>query len=186
MFGSVPLELLVPLVAHYWRAPPGQALFGDVNMVALHPLWPVPTVTAVDESGALQEKGGAGHNRSLLATQNGKKHEEPGQLGPFLLTSEQRLPNPEPPRGWRRQEWSPARSSSAGTGSASSPAGWRPDSPRSCSSWPPDWLPNAPGNHDVLENKAETRGGVTEQFFVEKLFEATRPPSTFNTYRMEK
>lgn len=69
MLGSVPLQLLVPLVAHYWRAASGQALLGDVDMVALHPLWPVATVAAVDEPGALQEQGSAGHNWSLLTAE---------------------------------------------------------------------------------------------------------------------
>ncbi len=66
MFGSVPLEFLVALVAHDGRSASGQASLGDVHVVALHPLWPVATVAAVDESGAFEEKGGPGDDWSLL------------------------------------------------------------------------------------------------------------------------
>lgn len=70
------------------------------------------------------------------------------------------IPGPEQRRGWRRPVWSPARSSSAGTGSASCPVEWRPDSLRSCSSWPPGWPPDALESREVLEeyvNKREDR-----------------------------
>lgn len=66
MLGRIPLQLLVSLVAHDGGPAPGQALLGDVHVVALHPLWPVATVTAVDESGALQEEGSASDNWSFL------------------------------------------------------------------------------------------------------------------------
>lgn len=69
MLGSIPLEFLVSFVARNRRSAPGQALLGDIHMVALHPLWPVATVTAVDKSGTFKEKGGAGHNRSFLQEQ---------------------------------------------------------------------------------------------------------------------
>lgn len=70
MFGGVPLEFLVSFVAHNRRSAPWQASFGDIDMVAFHPLWPVATVTAVDKSGTFEEEGGPGHNWSFL--------EEPG------------------------------------------------------------------------------------------------------------
>lgn len=66
MFGGVPLELLVPLVAHYRGSAPGQASFGDIYMVALHPLRPVAPITAVDKTSTFEEEGGTGHNRRFL------------------------------------------------------------------------------------------------------------------------
>lgn len=66
MFGSVPLEFLVSFVAHNRGSAPGQASLGDIYVVALHPFWPVATVTAVDESGAFEEEGGPGHDWSFL------------------------------------------------------------------------------------------------------------------------
>lgn len=66
MLGSVPLELLVPLVAHYRGSAPGQPSLGDIYMVALHPLRPVAPVTAVDKTSTFEEEGGTGHNRRFL------------------------------------------------------------------------------------------------------------------------
>lgn len=70
MLRSVPLQLLVPLVAHDGRAAPGEAPLGDVDMVALHPLGPVAAVAAVYEASALQEEGGPGHHRGFLQETN--------------------------------------------------------------------------------------------------------------------
>lgn len=56
VFGGVPLQLLVPFVAHDGGAAPGQAPLGDVDVVALHPLGPVAPVAAVDKAGTLQEE----------------------------------------------------------------------------------------------------------------------------------
>lgn len=66
MFGCIPLEFLVSLVAHYWRAAPGQPSLGDIYMVALHPFWPVAPITAVDKTSTFEEEGGSGHNRCFL------------------------------------------------------------------------------------------------------------------------
>lgn len=68
----IPLQLLVPLVAHDGRAPPGEAFLGDVDVVPLHPLGPVAAVAAVDEARTLQEQGCSGHHRRLL--QRGRSH----------------------------------------------------------------------------------------------------------------
>lgn len=65
------------------------------------------------------------------------------------------VPGPEQQQGWMHQEWFLARSSSGGTGSASFPDEWLPNSPRSCSSWLPDWLQDAPGNREVLVEKVK-------------------------------
>lgn len=54
-------------------------------MVAFHPLWPVATVTAVDKSGTLQEKGGPGHNWSFL--------EEPESGAALQYTGRPKLPS---------------------------------------------------------------------------------------------
>jgi len=72
MFGGIPLEFLVSFVAHRRRPTPGQAFLGNIYMVALHPLWPVATVTAVDKSGTFKEEGSPGYNWSFL-TENGSK-----------------------------------------------------------------------------------------------------------------
>lgn len=66
MFGGVPLEFLVPLVAHYGRSAPGQPSLGDIYMVALHPLGPVAPITAVDKTSTFEKEGGTGHNRRFL------------------------------------------------------------------------------------------------------------------------
>lgn len=66
MFGCIPLKFLVPLVAYDGGSTSGQAFFGDIDVVTFHPLWPVPTVTAVNESCAFKEEGGTGYNRSFL------------------------------------------------------------------------------------------------------------------------
>ena len=76
VFGSVPLQLLVPLVAHHGGPAPGQPTLGDVHMVALHPLRPVATVTAVDETRALQEEGGAGNHGSFLLVTGSRAHKD--------------------------------------------------------------------------------------------------------------
>ena len=73
MSGSVPLEFLVPFVAHNWRPAPRQAPLGDVDVVTFHPLGPVAAVTAVDESGTFEEEGGPGHNWSLLEEPEGRR-----------------------------------------------------------------------------------------------------------------
>lgn len=73
MFSSVPLEFLVSFVANNRGSAPGQAFLGDIYMVALHPLRPVTTVTAMDESGTFKEKGGPGHNWSLLEEPENRK-----------------------------------------------------------------------------------------------------------------
>lgn len=70
VLGGVPLQLLVPLVAHDGRAAPREAPLGDVDMVALHPLGPVASVAAVYKASALQEKGGPGHHGSFLQGTN--------------------------------------------------------------------------------------------------------------------
>lgn len=51
----IPLQLLVPFVAHNRRTATGQAFLGDVHMVALHPLRPVATITAVNKTCTLKE-----------------------------------------------------------------------------------------------------------------------------------
>ena len=73
MLGSVPLQFLVPLITHNRRAAPGQASLGDIHVVALHPLRPVSTVTAVDESGTFEEERGPSHHRSFLEEPEHKK-----------------------------------------------------------------------------------------------------------------
>ena len=64
--GSIPLQLLVPLVAHNGRPAPGKAFLGDVHMVAFHPLWPVAPVTPVNKTGTFQEQSCSGHHRGFL------------------------------------------------------------------------------------------------------------------------
>lgn len=66
MFGGVPLEFLVPLVAHYRGSAPGQPSLGDIYMMALHPLGPVAPITAVDKTSTFEEEGGTGHNWRFL------------------------------------------------------------------------------------------------------------------------
>lgn len=66
MFGSVPLEFLVSLVAHYRGSAPGQPPLGDIYMVPLHPLRPVAPITAVDKTSTFQEEGSSGYNRRFL------------------------------------------------------------------------------------------------------------------------
>ena len=73
---GVPLQLLVALVSHHGGASPGKASLGDVDVVALHPLWPVAAVAAVDEASALQEEGGPGHHRGFL-----QQHQEVEIIG---------------------------------------------------------------------------------------------------------
>ena len=79
LFGSVPLQFLISLVAHDGGPAPGQAPLGDIHVVALHPLRPVATVAAVDKTGAFQEERGPGHHwrfledgRRTLRTENPK------------------------------------------------------------------------------------------------------------------
>lgn len=67
------------------------------------------------------------------------------------------VPGPERQRGWMRQVWFPARSSSGGTGNVSFPDEWLPNSPHSCSSWPPGWLLDALENRGVLNESMNTR-----------------------------
>lgn len=64
--GSIPLQLLVPFVAHDGRAAPGKAFLGDIHMMPFHPLWPVATVTAVNKPGTFQEQGCSGYHGSFL------------------------------------------------------------------------------------------------------------------------
>lgn len=66
MFGSVPLEFLVPFVAHDRWPAPGQASLGDIYVVALHPLWPIAAVTAMDKTGTFKEEGSPCHDWSFL------------------------------------------------------------------------------------------------------------------------
>lgn len=65
-FSCVPLQLLVPFVAHNRRTATGQAFLSNVHMVALHPLGPVATITAVNEACTLEEQGCSCHYRSFL------------------------------------------------------------------------------------------------------------------------
>lgn len=62
----IPLQLLVPFVAHNRRTSTGQTFLSNVHMVALHPLGPVATIAAVNEARTLQEQGCSCHYRSLL------------------------------------------------------------------------------------------------------------------------
>lgn len=64
--GCIPLQLLVPFVAHNGRAPTGQPLLGDVDVVALHPLGPVAAIAAVHKARALEEQGCSCHHGSFL------------------------------------------------------------------------------------------------------------------------
>lgn len=64
--GSIPLQLLVALVAHNGRSSTGQAFLGDVHVVPFHPLWPVASVAAVNKTGTFQEQGCPGHDRGFL------------------------------------------------------------------------------------------------------------------------
>lgn len=66
MFGSIPLEFLVSLVAHYRGSAPGQPSLGDIDMVALHPFRPVAPITAMDKTSTFEEEGGSGHDRCFL------------------------------------------------------------------------------------------------------------------------
>lgn len=154
VFGGIPLELLVSLVADYGGSAPGQPPLGDIYMMALHPLGPVAPVTAVDKAGTFEEKGGTGHHRRFLKrTRTKRVTPDVGAMDfPRLKTN---APGPEQQQGWKHREWFLARSSSGGTGSASFPDEWLPNSPRSCSSWLPDWLRDAPGNCEVLIEKAK-------------------------------
>lgn len=65
-FSCIPLQLLVPFVAHDRRTPTGQPFLGNVHMVALHPLGPVATITAVNEARTLEEQGCSRHDGSFL------------------------------------------------------------------------------------------------------------------------
>lgn len=62
----IPLQLLVPFVAHNRRTPAGQAFLCNVHMVALHPLRPVAAIAAVNEACTLEEQGCSCHYRSFL------------------------------------------------------------------------------------------------------------------------
>lgn len=62
----IPLQLLVPFVAHDRRTSTGQAFLSNVHMVALHPLGPVATITTVNEACTLKEQGCSRHYRSFL------------------------------------------------------------------------------------------------------------------------
>lgn len=64
--GSVPLQLLVPLVAHDGGPAPGQAFLGDIHVVAFHPLGPVAPVAAVHEPGTFQEQRCSGYHGGFL------------------------------------------------------------------------------------------------------------------------
>ena len=64
--GSIPLQLLVPLVAHNGGPSPGKAFLGDVHVMPFHPLWPVATVAAVHKSGTFQEQCCSGHHWRFL------------------------------------------------------------------------------------------------------------------------
>lgn len=66
MFGGIPLEFLVPFVAHYRGSTPGQASLGYIYMVPLHPFWPVATVAAVNKTGTFKKQGGPSHNWRFL------------------------------------------------------------------------------------------------------------------------
>lgn len=65
--GSVPLQLLVPLVAHNGRPSPGKAFLGDIHMMPFHPLWPVATVAAVNKTSTFQEQRCSGYYRRFLS-----------------------------------------------------------------------------------------------------------------------
>lgn len=62
----IPLQLLVPFVAHNGRTSTGQAFLSNVHMVAFHPLGPVATITAVNEACTFEEQGCSCHYRSFL------------------------------------------------------------------------------------------------------------------------
>lgn len=79
------------------------------------------------------------------------------------------VPGPERQRGWRRQVWFPARSSSGGTGSVSFPDEWLPNSPHSCSSWPPGWLLDALENREVLKESMKTECKKGEESITEQV-----------------
>jgi len=62
----IPLQLLVPFIAHDRRTPTGQPFLSNVHVVALHPLGPVATIAAVNEARTLKEQGCSCHYRSFL------------------------------------------------------------------------------------------------------------------------
>lgn len=65
--GSIPLQLLVPLVAHDGRPAPGKAFLGDIHVMPFHPLWPVATVAAVNKTGTFQEQCCSGYHGCFLS-----------------------------------------------------------------------------------------------------------------------
>lgn len=153
MFGGVPLEFLVPFVAHDRGSAPGQASLGYIYMVPLHPFWPVAAVAAVDKSGTFKKQGGPSHNGRFLQE---IKWRLVLHCTSLVLSVTKSIPGPEQQRGWRHQVWFQARSSSGGIGNASFLDEWLPNSPHSCSSWPPGWLRDALENHEVLHENANT------------------------------